>query len=547
MQHGHVDVGRWAASGAESGRVELGRVLRLLTAVVLLGLALLVVALLGQGVAAARPLTATPQTAGTGGPRAAGQPEGVLPPAGRTAVPALYAAGPAARADLTRSLDAATDVLTPQTPPSSAFATRSPEGPQAPGTPGPGSAQLAANANWGYARQPDELRVADLPVTDGDGTSNGRMPMPEVVAAAGLSERDGGVDPTLPPGTMRVAQHTGTPVTRGLKAGAAGTLRTAYELWELTTEAIERTPPIAGTSTFAIGSNVDPSPDKAPKVLLEPIRQQATVAEFQATTVNREAARSALIGAATGLGRLARWSDEVAGLLNTEEVRRAAQDAYWNVPGVRETGRVPASVVEEARQSWAWKFLPIRELSIKAWNDAARLRRELGDPNAPEQVQPDPEALMGPKPVVPQQATSPKGEQGSPVNPDTRKAATEPTTQPAGAETQHTTPPDHDEAGAAAAPDTTNGGLSQTLPEQTAASTALPTGHSTSTSPPVSSSSPVSSPLDNDVLVTVGVSDQAGADGLGSDTSGEANSFATNLDASVVDSGSLSSSESLSV
>jgi hypothetical protein len=167
MQGHSVDVGRWAAGGAGSGRVELGRVLRLLTAMLLLGVALLVVALLGQGVAAARPLTATPDAAGNAAPHAGGRPEGVLPPAGSMAVPAPHAAGldadPGARDDLARSLVAATDVLTRQAVPSPAAAARSPGGSKAPERPGRGSVQLAANANWGYAKQPDEVRVADQP------------------------------------------------------------------------------------------------------------------------------------------------------------------------------------------------------------------------------------------------------------------------------------------------------------------------------------------------------------------------------------------------
>jgi len=42
---------------------------------------------------------------------------------------------------------------------------------------------LAANANWGYAKQPDELRVADLPITDGDGAPGGRASTSGVVPA----------------------------------------------------------------------------------------------------------------------------------------------------------------------------------------------------------------------------------------------------------------------------------------------------------------------------------------------------------------------------
>jgi hypothetical protein len=238
MQGHRVDVGRWGAGGAGSGRVELGRVLRLLTAMLLLGVALLVVALLGQGVAAARPLTATPDAAGNAAPHAGGRPEGVLPPAGSTAVPAPHAAGlgagSGARDDLARSLVAATDVLTRQAVPSPAAAARSPGGSKAPERPGRGSAQLAANANWGYAKPPDdELRVADLPVRDGDGTPGGRASTSGVVPAgtvtvaqaprpAGLTivreNTQGGTDDATPGGPP---SSPGQPVAGGTVAAAA--------------------------------------------------------------------------------------------------------------------------------------------------------------------------------------------------------------------------------------------------------------------------------------------------------------------------------------
>jgi hypothetical protein len=60
VQGGRGGVDRWAVSGVGSGRAGVATVVRVLTAAVLLGVALLIVALVGQGVAGARGLTAEP-------------------------------------------------------------------------------------------------------------------------------------------------------------------------------------------------------------------------------------------------------------------------------------------------------------------------------------------------------------------------------------------------------------------------------------------------------------------------------------------------------
>lgn len=163
--------GGGGAIGVAGGWVGVARVVRLLTAVGLLGLALLVVALIDQGVAAARPLPTPPSPlAGDGDLAATRPPEGGLAQAGRPAVPVLAETG--AQADLARSQLASAGVLARSALLSPEPQGTSPQGSRTPGTPAPWSAQLADNATWGYGKRPDELRVAGLP-TVGDVGGNG--------------------------------------------------------------------------------------------------------------------------------------------------------------------------------------------------------------------------------------------------------------------------------------------------------------------------------------------------------------------------------------
>lgn len=584
---------RPAPARAGGVRVGLGGVVRLLAAVLLLGSVLLLVALVGQATAAAQQLT--PAGAGTL------DGEGTGPPAGDATTRLVWAQRRFNAAQASRPDAAAADDDT--------------AGPGAAGGSGSSPAPVLPAPPWGQVPLPgSRLQVA---------------------AAPERGERDRRGDPTPPPETIMLAAATAQPLARpqptapardvpveasAIRTGAIRTLGTAYKLANMTGDLAALIP----DSNLAF-------------TLLEPIRRQATQAEFQATTINREAAQSALIGAATGLGKLAAWSDQAAGKLfedadtlarqadwnrvpsswrdqlrvaqsqppmtseasdrrlalevgvAVEEINRhtrrlagplapdldqklAAVDAALGITGLTYLGREIAAIALMAKLAPKERHaalergmdgidalaayahdvavtlrdkhaLPLRQRSIDAWNAAADLRQRLGDPGAPAQLQPAPEALMGRKPVVPQhQETPSEGTQGSLPLPESPQAAT----RLADADSEPATPPDQDnDAGVdvGVAPDTWDAGLAQTPLEQTASMTPG-TEHGTSTGATPPPSSPVSSPLRNDILVTADVSDQTGVGEPGPDAA-TADTGVTSLDANV-DPGYLDASESLS-
>jgi hypothetical protein len=169
MQGAGAGAGRWAAGGT--------RVVRLLVAVCLLGTALLIMALVGQGAAAARGPTATAGAAG-GGRSVAGSAGVAL--AGATTPPVRPGTGKGVHAELAWPWSRPAGVLElSEGPPPDAGAwvaggAGSPEDPGRSGGPGTGSAAIVPD--WrGWSPRAPRVAAADVVVDDGGG-GDGRSP-----------------------------------------------------------------------------------------------------------------------------------------------------------------------------------------------------------------------------------------------------------------------------------------------------------------------------------------------------------------------------------
>jgi hypothetical protein len=187
-----ADVDCWSSSGMRSGRAGVVRVVRVLTAAVLLGVALLIVAVVGQGIAGARGLTVAPVAPGaaaSGGAPPAFRPDGGGPSAdGATGEPASSGNGGGAPAEYVRSREAAAMLLAQEQllrpwggPGAAATAAEAlPEGPRGPGRPGTGGSAVVPRL--GEAWRPE---LARRPVVAEAATPTGPTP-PK--SAAGILE-----------------------------------------------------------------------------------------------------------------------------------------------------------------------------------------------------------------------------------------------------------------------------------------------------------------------------------------------------------------------
>lgn len=169
MQAQQLD-SRWASGTMRGGWAGWARVVQGLTAAGLLGLALLVVVLVGQGVAAARDLPTTGAATGGGDRRGSRADAGARTPAGGLAVRALDRSGRDPRTDrLVRDLVTATGVLAAPALPApwergGAASATSAALPQDPGLPGvPGSQRIGIVPQWSQG-VPPRLMVASLEV-----------------------------------------------------------------------------------------------------------------------------------------------------------------------------------------------------------------------------------------------------------------------------------------------------------------------------------------------------------------------------------------------
>jgi hypothetical protein len=475
-----------SAGGVGEGLVA---VVRLLAAAVLLGSVLLLVALVGQARAGAQELApASARTPGDAGTE------------------------PLTEDDATARLVQAQRMFTAAQTNDSATGQGGPDTPTSPGVPPPA---------WGQVPLP-QTRFQVLAAADLNGRDEDGHPTPQagsMTAVATAEAQPQALPATRPPTTP----------TSGVSVQASG-LRTLMHAQTLLRETQQRTATTSVTHPIIV-----PPPEVLPERLVEQIRQHAAVAGWQATR-NPEVARTELLGAAAKLGKLAEWSDSATPVLYKEAVRRNLETAinrfhdqsadYWDT-----------WAKAGAWLAWTGKIYPLRKESVDAWNFAADLRMRLNDPDAPAPVSdlnpywPRETPILPPKPPTPAQRDS----LSAPESPEG--------TQLAGAESEQATPPDQGGAGGAAAG--WDASLGQTPLEQTAAPTP-PTEHDTSLSSSTISGSPVGSPLGNGPLVTVEVTDQTGAGGSGSDTSGASSSVAANLDAGL-DAGNLDPSGSLSV
>src|SRR4029450_5573468 len=142
MQGVRSDLGGLVSCTARSDLTGVAKAVRLLTAAVLLGAALVIVALVGQGVAAARTLAAPPAPALAW---ARGAPLHTPARVDGHVDPYLF-----------ESLTAAAGVLRQPLPPSPQADAGSPQDRNRSDAPGPGARMVAANADWGLGWRGEE-------------------------------------------------------------------------------------------------------------------------------------------------------------------------------------------------------------------------------------------------------------------------------------------------------------------------------------------------------------------------------------------------------
>ena len=183
MQGVRADGDRRARDRARSGRAGIASAVRVLTATVLLGAALLIVALVGQGAAGARGLTAAPGAAAAAGvPPALPAGGGGLAADGAAVAPASPEDDGRALAEYAWSRDAAAMMLAQAKLPRAwggpgmdgAAAGTSPQGPRPPGGPGTGSGATVPRYGEGW------------------------RPAREVARPCGVAEAATGTDPAPP-------------------------------------------------------------------------------------------------------------------------------------------------------------------------------------------------------------------------------------------------------------------------------------------------------------------------------------------------------------
>lgn len=311
----HPGVVHPAPSSKGGVRAGTASAVRLLTAVILLGSVLLLVALAGQGTAAAQPL-----------PRGTGTPDpdpgtGTAPvPAGRG--PAVQPDGPdrtAAPREILVDWDQALRTLKDTgTLPAAASADRGGRSAGS-GTPGdPRQPDLAApDLRMTSSKRPEP---ADTPVeVEGDGDGPANDPAVRVAAATQPPEPSGQEQPATQKPALDI-NHTATQLQHSARMLAdEGRRLTAYR-------------------RDTIGKLVQPDPQSDPHPMVSSIRERAT----SAITVQKEApqaAQYALTDAARELSRLARSMSEASNWIqkDAETLGILARIAGDKLPGSRDT------------------------------------------------------------------------------------------------------------------------------------------------------------------------------------------------------------------
>jgi hypothetical protein len=335
VQHDPGDADRWAGSTGHGGLGGAARVVRLVTAVFLLGSVLLIVLLVGQGMVAAQQLPPSPGAAqrapatgpGVAGPSAAVR-AGVLgrTPAGREVVAGLDQAA--------RTLEA-TGTPAPATP----------TGRRPAGTPG-SSEQPAGPAP--DLRTPAAKRLEmDLP---GELRGDGDDPQPGPQGAQG----------TLVAAAAAAAVVAQRQPARPIAIGATATklMDIASGLAQATREHSAHNP------DSIVQAKIEPDPRTEPNPLVEQVRDWAD----QALGLEKSdpgKARAALGNTAKALAWEADWSMGVAEQLykNARALARQADQA----------GKAQAIKDEHAQ--------PLLRRAVDAWNQAVDVGAQLGDPH----------------------------------------------------------------------------------------------------------------------------------------------------------------------
>jgi hypothetical protein len=192
MHGAGADAAGWAWGGLRPGWTRAAKALRLLTAALLLGVALLLAGLVGQGVAVAD------ETASSGGLPAAGATEDGVE-GDNAALPAASEPGEGTGTDdVAASREAATSVLRQPAPPPPQTAGEDPatgEGSQQPGGDGPGDSTVVPK--WGEAWRPQP--EGSPPAVTEDGDSDPTDGPREASSQPGEAASMRGVDITLGP------------------------------------------------------------------------------------------------------------------------------------------------------------------------------------------------------------------------------------------------------------------------------------------------------------------------------------------------------------